>query len=76
MEPTKSIPGPTRKPDKAKPTLVWPHIHTMRHPFVKDRIGITFWQDPKNKWEPETLIIPVRPDNTAGGIGQEQAQNF
>jgi hypothetical protein len=73
MEPTKLIPLPTRKPDKSKPNLVWPHIHSMRHPFVTDRIGITFWHEPKNKWEPETLIIPVRPDNTAGRIGQQSS---
>jgi len=73
MEPTKLIPRPTRRLDKSKPNLVWPHIHTMRHPFVRDRIGITFWQIPKNKWEPEALIIPVRPDNTAGRIGQQSS---
>ena len=73
MEPTKLIPRPTREPDKSKPSLVWPHIHTMRHPFVRDRIGITFWHDPKNTWEPEALIIPVRPDNTAGRIGQQSS---
>ena len=76
MEPTKLIPPPKRKPDKSKlnlPNLVWPHIHTMRHPFVIDRIGITFWHEPKKRWEPEALIIPVRPDNTAGRIGQQSS---
>ena len=73
MEPTKLIPTPTRKPDKTKPRLVWQYIHTMRDPFVRDRIGITFWHNPKNQWEPESLIIPLRPDNTAGRIGQQSS---
>jgi hypothetical protein len=73
MEPTKLIPQPTRKPDKSKPNLVWRFIHSMRHPYVTQRIGITFWLAPKNWWEPEALIIPVRPDNTAGRIGQQSS---
>ena len=43
----------------------------MRHPYVTDAIRPSFWHDPK-KYRPP-LVIPVRPDNRPGRIGQQSS---
>ncbi len=43
----------------------------MRHPYVTDAIGMSFWHGPK-KNRP-ALIVPVRPDNQPGRIGQQSS---
>jgi hypothetical protein len=43
----------------------------MRHPYVTDAIGQSFWHEPK-KNRP-SLIVPVRPDNQPGRIGQQSS---
>jgi FRG domain len=43
----------------------------MRHPYVTDAIGQSFWHEPKKSRPP--LIVPVRPDNQPGRIGQQSS---
>jgi hypothetical protein len=43
----------------------------MRHPYVTDAIGRSFWHSPKKNRPP--LIVPVRPDNQPGRIGQQSS---
>jgi hypothetical protein len=47
-------------------------IVTMRHPYAVDAIGVSFWHDPKVPGRP-ALVLPVRPDNQAGRIGQQSS---
>jgi hypothetical protein len=47
-------------------------IVTMRHPFAVDAIGASFWLDPKVPDRP-ALVLPIRPDNQAGRIGQQSS---
>jgi len=67
MEPTQVIPKP-RKGLKGEPLQ---HVYTMRHPYVSDAIGMSFWHKPKESRPP--LILPVRPDNQAGRIWQQSS---
>jgi FRG domain len=46
-------------------------IVTMRHPYAVKAIGLSFW-DPKNSGLP-ALVLPIRPDNQAGRIGQQSS---
>jgi len=43
----------------------------MRHPYVTDAIGESFWHDSKKTRDP--LVIPVMPDNQPGRIGQQSS---
>ena len=43
----------------------------MRHPFAVEAIGLSFWQ-PKQSRLP-ALVLPIRPDNQAGRIGQQSS---
>ena len=43
----------------------------MRHPYVTDAISLSFWHPSKKNRLP--LIIPVRPDNQPGRIGQQSS---
>ena len=47
-------------------------IVTMRHPYAVDAIGASFWHEPKVKSRP-ALVLPIRPDNQAGRIGQQSS---
>lgn len=47
-------------------------IMTMRHPYAVDAIGASFWHDPKVSGRP-ALVVPIRPDNQAGRIGQQSS---
>lgn len=47
-------------------------IMTMRHPYAVDAIGVSFWLDPKMPDRP-ALVLPIRPDNQAGRIGQQSS---
>lgn len=43
----------------------------MRHPYAKEAIGVSFW-DPKESLLP-ALVLPIRPDNQVGRIGQQRS---
>src|SRR5262249_16092900 len=43
----------------------------MRHGYVTDAIGESFWHKPKKPRPP--LIIPLRPDKQSGRIGQQSS---
>jgi hypothetical protein len=63
MEPTKLIPQHKKEED------LWPQILTMRHGYAKDAIGESFWHPHSRK----PLILPIRPDNQYGRIGQQES---
>jgi len=69
MEPRKVIPKPKNKRDPLD------HVRTMRHPYVVDAIGMSYWHKPRASLDHDfrSLILPVRPDNTAGRIGQQSS---
>lgn len=46
-------------------------IVTMRHPYAVDAIGVSFWHQPK-QWR-KALVLPIRPDNQSGRIGQQSS---
>jgi len=46
-------------------------VVSMRHPYLKDAIGQSFWHR-SEKIRP-AVIIPVRPDNLSGRIGQQSS---
>jgi hypothetical protein len=66
MDAPKLLPTPAKK-DSGQPI----GIITMRHPYATDAIGLSFWHEPKTKRQP--LIVPIRPDNRAGRIGQQSS---
>jgi hypothetical protein len=47
------------------------NVVVMRHPYIRDAILDSFWIAPKKSRTP--LIIPVRPDNQLGRIGQQSS---
>jgi hypothetical protein len=55
-------------PDGTKGDEALWNVVGIRHPYVTDAIRQSFWHPP-NKIRPP-LIMPVRPDNTPGRIGQ------
>ncbi|MBV8076811.1 MAG: FRG domain-containing protein [Planctomycetaceae bacterium] len=57
-------PAPTPEPKDYPRNIV-----TMRHPYVRDAIGMSFWQEHDRK----PLILPVRPDNRMGRIAQQSS---
>jgi hypothetical protein len=46
-------------------------IVPMRHPYAVEAIGVSFWE-PKVSRRP-ALVLPIRPDNQAGRIGQQSS---
>ena len=48
------------------------NIVTMRHPYVTDTTGLSFWHKPKDESRPP-LIVPIRPDSRAGRISQQSS---
>jgi hypothetical protein len=44
----------------------------MQHPHAVDAIGLSFWMPPKVKGRP-AFVLPIRPDNQAGRIGQQSS---
>jgi hypothetical protein len=46
-------------------------IMSMRHPYAVDAIRSSFWIPPSNSRPP--LILPIRPDNLPGRIGQQSS---
>ncbi|MGO9468311.1 MAG: FRG domain-containing protein [Isosphaeraceae bacterium] len=46
-------------------------IITMRHPFAVDAIRSSFWIKPQKPRPP--MILPIRPDNLPGRIGQQSS---
>ncbi len=67
MEPKGLIPDPPPQADTEFPRSVF----TMRHPYTSDAIGMPFWHPPKKTRQP--LILPIRPDNHVGRIGQQSS---
>lgn len=69
MQPTKMFPDPKSGSNEPKP-----YMRTMRHPQIRDIIGMSFWQEPSNdivKKHPH--ILAFRPDNVPGRIGQQSS---
>jgi hypothetical protein len=57
-------------PDKSVPEV--PRgILPMRHPYAVDAIGAVFWHTPKQPRK--AIVLPIRPDNQAGRIGQQSS---
>ncbi len=46
-------------------------IVTMRHPYAVDAIGASFWHPPKQARK--AMVLPIRPDNQSGRIGQQSS---
>jgi hypothetical protein len=46
-------------------------IITMRHPYAVDAIRVSFWIKPAKPRSP--MILPIRPDNLPGRIGQQSS---
>jgi FRG domain len=67
MDADKLLPAPpTPKPKKFPMGIV-----TMWHPYLTDAVGESFWHPPKVQRQP--LILPIRPDNRPGRIGQQSS---
>jgi hypothetical protein len=66
MEARRILPENSGKTDE-----IW-GIVGMRHPYTVDAIRPTFWF-PMTKKDRRALIIPVRPDNQPGRIGQQSS---
>jgi hypothetical protein len=47
------------------------HIVAMRNPYLVDAIGASFWHQPKQIRK--AVILPIRPDNQSGRIGQQSS---
>ena len=47
-------------------------IVTMQHPSAVDDIRLSFWIPPELKGRP-ALVLPIRPDNQTGRIGQQSS---
>ena len=59
-------------PKNATKQRIYPSaIVGMRYPYVSDAIGVSFWQEPKEKRP--SIILPLRPDNQPGRIGQQSS---
>lgn len=57
-------------PDKSVPDV--PRgILPMRNPYAVDAIGAAFWHPPKQPRK--AIVLPIRPDNQAGRIGQQSS---
>jgi hypothetical protein len=67
MDAPKLLPNRPEVPPETLPRNIVP----MRHPYVVDAIGVSFWHKPKHPRDP--LILPIRPDNQAGRIGQQSS---
>jgi hypothetical protein len=46
-------------------------VYSMRHPYTSDAIRPSFWMEQKLKRK--AVILPVRPDNLPGRIGQQSS---
>ena len=75
MQPTKMFSEPPPGSEEPKP-----YMRTMRHPQIRDSIGMSFWLDPVEKLrcgEPTVKkyprILAFRPDNSSGRIGQQSS---
>jgi hypothetical protein len=66
MDAPKLLPN---KPDV--PKGIPKSIVGMRHPYAEEAIGVSFWE-PKASSRP-ALVLPIRPDNKAGRIGQQSS---
>jgi FRG domain len=75
MEPTKMFPQPKSGSDEPQP-----YMRTIRHPQIRDAIGLSFWMPPSQKaksgkgiLEAYPRILAFRPDNVAGRVGQQSS---
>jgi FRG domain len=68
MEARGSLPKVT--PGATGDDALWGPV-AMRHPYVADAIGESFWHKPRKSRPP--LILPVRPDSQPGRIGQQSS---
>ena len=61
-------------PDNAevrKGVKLYQTVMTMRNKYVEDAIGLSFWDEPSEERNP--YILPVRPDDAPGRIGQQSS---
>lgn len=61
-------------PDNAevrKGVKLYQTVMTMRNKYVEDAIGLSFWDEPSEERTP--YILPVRPDDAPGRIGQQSS---
>ncbi len=63
--------APKLLPEQPEQPRVPKSIVGMRHPYVKEAIGVSFW-NPKVSLLP-ALVLLIRPDNQAGRIGQQSS---
>lgn len=68
MDAGKIIPenAEVRKGEKLYQTVM-----TMRNKYVESAVGLSFWDEPPEERNP--YILPVRPDNAPGRIGQQSS---
>jgi len=68
MDAGKIIPenAEVRKGEKLYQTVM-----TMRNKYVESAVGLSFWDEPPE--ERNAYILPVRPDNAPGRIGQQSS---
>jgi len=56
---------------RTKTERLYQAVMTMRHPFVEYAVSLSFWSDPKESHN--AYVLPVRPDNVPGRIGQQSS---
>jgi hypothetical protein len=69
MDAVRNLP---KNPPSPQPRRYPSDVSTMRYPYVTDALGDSFWHEPKEK-NRDPLILPVRPDNLPGRIGQQSS---
>lgn len=70
MNARKVIPDGALKTEDSTERL-WPAVYTMRFPMVDAAIRLSFWEEPKAKFN--SYVLPVRPDVIPGRIGQQSS---
>jgi len=70
VEPKAILPEPKPDPKKEGDEVLW-GAETIRHAYVSDAIGESFWVKPGKVRPP--LIVPLIPDNMPGRIGQQSS---
>jgi hypothetical protein len=70
VEPNSILREPKPDPKKEGDEVLW-GAETVRHAYVSDAIGESFWHNPRKVRPP--LIVPLIPDNIPGRIGQQSS---
>jgi FRG domain len=69
MDASKLLPSEPDVP-KSKPEVP-KSIVGIRHPYATEAIGVSFWEPKVSSLPP--LVLPIRPDNQVGRIGQQSS---